>query len=138
MPSLTVRRPVGILRIVTEDFKTKLVADLKEAAESVEMRIQQIDFQTRGYIEQVQKSDIKRAMALKEQVAAEKRRHESVRGEILERLQEAEALELDSEYEQGHVESEVEIKEGDNITEVLGEAAIVVKDDVVIEIRGVK
>jgi len=129
---------VGILRIVTEDFKTKLVADLKEAAESVEMRIQQIDFQTRGYIEQVQKSDIKRAMALKEQVAAEKRRHESVRGEILERLQEAEALELDSEYEQGHVESEVEIKEGDNITEVLGEAAIVVKDDVVIEIRGVK
>lgn len=129
---------MGILRIVTEDFKTKLVADLKEAAESVEMRIQQIDFQTRGYIEQVQKSDIKRAMALKEQVAAEKRRHESVRGEILERLQEAEALELDSEYEQGHVESEVEIKEGDNITEVLGEAAIVVKDDVVIEIRGVK
>ncbi|HOS93911.1 MAG TPA: YlqD family protein [Armatimonadota bacterium] len=138
MPSLIVRRPVGILRIVTEDFKSKLIADLKEAAESVEMRIQQIDFQTRGYIEQVQKSDIKRAMALKEQVAAEKRRHESLRGEILERLQEAEALELDSEYEQGHVESEVEIKEGDNITEVLGDAAIVVKDDVVIEIRGVK
>ncbi|HQK95662.1 MAG TPA: YlqD family protein [Armatimonadota bacterium] len=138
MPSLIVRRPVGILRIVTEDFKSKLIADLKEAAESVEMRIQQIDFQTRGYIEQVQKSDIKRAMALKEQVAAEKRRHESLRGEILERLQEAEALELDSEYEQGHVESEIEIKEGDNITEVLGDAAIVVKDDVVIEIRGVK
>lgn len=138
MPSLIIRRPVGILRIVTEEFKSKLIADLKEAAESIEMRIQQIDFQTRGYIEQVQKSDIKRAMALKEQVAAEKRRHESVRGEILERLQEAEALELDSEYEQGHVESEVEIKEGDNITEVLGDAAIVVKDDVVIEIRGVK
>jgi len=134
--AITVRRPVSITHIVTEPLKQRLLDELRQTADAVDTRVQQIDFQTKRYIAEVQKSDVKRAMAIKEQVQTELRRHEALRSDLQERIEEIEALQVDDEYEHGQVESEVTVKEGDSITDVLGPAAIIVKDDVVIEFRG--
>lgn len=134
---ITIRRPVSITRIVTEEFKQGMLDELRQASDAVSTRVQQLEFQTKRYIAEVQKSDVKRAMAIREQVQAEMRRHETLRSNLGERIAEMEALKIDDEYEHGQVESEVTIREGDNLTEVLGPATIVVKDDVVTEIRGI-
>ncbi len=136
MARLVIKRPVSVVYIVTEQLKKEIREEIEQAIEQIDMRIQQIDFQTRRYILEVQKSDIRRAMGLKEQVEAEKQKHEEAKRELQERLQSIESMEIGSELPRGTLESEVEITEGDNLNEKLSGAAVVVKDGVVVEIRG--
>ena len=50
-------------------------------------------------------------------------------------LDEADKLEIGSEYPRGTLEGLVEIKEGDSLFEKLGSSEIVIKDGVVVEVR---
>jgi Ni,Fe-hydrogenase I large subunit len=135
MASLTIMRPVALRVIVTEQFKQEMEKELQEAADSTQRRIDQIDFQARRVLADLQRSDLNQAMQVRQQIEVEKGRQESVKKELLERAQEVQGLELGSEFPRGTLESMVEIKDGDNLYEKLTQAEIVIKDGIVIEIR---
>jgi len=135
MASLTITRPVALRVIVTEQFKQEMETELQGAVDSVQRRIDQIDFQARRVLADLQRTDINQAMQVRQQIEAEKGRQESARNELLERMKEIKALEMGSEFARGTVEGVVEIKEGDNFYDKLTQTEIVVKDGIVVEIR---
>ncbi len=135
MSSVTIRRNVLLRSIVTDKLRKELSEELQNAADEVDQRVQQLDFQTRAYITDLQRTNLQQAMAVRKQIEAEKHRQQELRDALLERKAQVEELEDGAEVVRGTLESYVELSVGDNIAEVLGGIEIVTKDDVVVEIR---
>lgn len=136
MPSLTVKRSVAVIAIVTEKFKEEVVAELREAVDATQQKIDRMEFQARRYLADVQKTDLNQAMAVRQQIEAEKQKHEALKKEFLDKITEIDGLEIGSEYPRGTMEGLGEIQEGDNLAEKLGKAEVVIKDGVITEVRG--
>jgi len=135
MATLTIMRPIALRVIVTEQFKQEMEKELQEAADTTQRRIEQIDFQARRVLADLQRTDLTQAMQVRQQIEAEKGRQESVKKELMDRAREVRELEMGTEFPRGTLEGVVDIKEGDNLYEKLTGAEIVIKDGVVIEIR---
>ena len=135
--SVTVKRSIGVQVVVTETFRGELKAELQEAAEATQRRIDQMDLQGRRFLADLQRTDITQAMSARRQIEAEKRRHEALKQDILRQMEEADKLELGGEYPRGTLEGVVELKQGDDLFKKLSGAEVVVKDGVIVEIREV-
>ncbi|HOK54290.1 MAG TPA: YlqD family protein, partial [Armatimonadota bacterium] len=109
--------------------------ELNKTLTRVEFASQQLDMQLRRYVPEVAKVDLEQAGRLRREIEGERQRHENMRAEIKERLDEVTGLEIGSEFEQGNVESYVDVAVGDNLIEKLSGAEIVIKDGIIQEIR---
>jgi len=130
---ITVIRPVVVKAIVTESFKKQYLADLEDTSRRVEAVVTQIDTQIRRA--ELERQISPQLRAVRQQLEVERSRQEAARLELQARLKEAEALELNSEFSQGTVESLVDLNVGDNFFTQLGRAEIIIKDGLVVEIR---
>ena len=130
---ITVVRPVMVKAIVTETFKRQYLAELEDTAKRLESIIGQIDTQIRRT--ELERQITPQSRAVRQQLEIERSRQEAARMELAARFKEAEALELQSEFSQGTVESMVEMSIGDNFFTRLARAEIILKDGIVIEIR---
>lgn len=130
---LTVTRPVLIKAVVTESFKRLYMQDLEDAMKRAETILEQITTQIRR--SELERQVSPQSRALRQQLEVEHARQEAARAELQMRLREADALELNTEFTQGTVESLVEVKIGDNLFNKLGRAEILVKDGIILEIR---
>lgn len=135
METLRLRQDVGLIFIVTNELKTRLLGEFDEAAEDVQRQIEQFDFRARHALAELQRADLNRAMAARQQIDAEKRRLEAVKHELQDRRAEIEALTIGSEYPRGTIEGYVDVAMGDNLFEKLAGVQVVVKDGKVIEMR---
>jgi len=133
--ALTVRRSIAVQAIVTEKLKEELKAELEEGAETTQRRIDQMDFQSRRFLADLQRTDLTQAMSARRQIEAERRRQEAIVEDLRKQIEEAEKLELGTEFPRGTVEGTVEISEGDDLFKKLGGSQIVVKDGIVVEVR---
>ncbi len=132
---LTVKRAINLIVIVTEQFREEVRAELQEAVDTTQRRMEQMDFQGRRLLADLQRTDINQAMGARRQLEAEKRRHESLKQELQDQLAEIEKLEVGSEYQRGTIEGMVEVDVGDRFFEKLTGAAIIIKDGVIVEVR---
>jgi hypothetical protein len=132
---MKLRQDVGLIFIVTEDLKNRLTEEFKAAIDDVQQQIDQFDFRARHALAELQRADLNRAMAARQQIDAEKRRLEAVKRELQERSGEVVKMEIGSEYPRGTIEGLTEISVGDNLYEKLAGYQILVKDGVVVEIR---
>jgi hypothetical protein len=130
-----IKRTVTVTAIVTEEFKQQLAAELKQAADEQQRRIDQMDFQARRVIADIQKTDLSQAMSVRQRLEAEKSRQEAIKREFLERVGQVSELEIGSRVPYNAIESSVEVNVGDNLAEKLSGAEIVVKDGVIVEIN---
>jgi hypothetical protein len=135
MASVTIKRNILLRAIVTDALKDDVAAELQEAADQIEQRVQELDAAGKRYITDLQRTDLQRAMALRQQVEAEKKKQEDVREQLLERKKQVGEWKNDDEVVRGTIEGVVEVNEGDNLAVLLGGTELVVKDDVVVEIR---
>jgi F0F1-type ATP synthase membrane subunit b/b' len=133
--SITVRRSIGVRVIVTEEFKEEAKQELQQAAQEAQRRIEQMDVQSRRVLADLQRTDINQAMQARRQLEAERQRHDTVRQDIQRQLEEMEKLEIGSEYPRGTIEGVVDINEGDDLVKKLSGSEIVIKDNVVVEVR---
>lgn len=133
MSRIMIKRPVILTYVVTERFKAQMTEELDEAAQRVELQIQQLDFQGKRYIQEVQKTDLRRAMDARQQIEAELAKHQALKNEIEEQKKRISEMELGSRYSRGTLESQVEVGVGDNLEEVLRGAELVVQDGVILE-----
>ncbi len=135
MTTLHLRQEVGLIFIVTEELKARLMEEYTAASEDVQRQIDQFDFRARHALAELQRADLNRAMAARQQIDAEKRRLEAIKRELQERSEEITQLVIGSEYPRGTVEGLVDITIGTNLYEQLAGQQLVVKDGLVIEIR---
>jgi hypothetical protein len=137
MGSVTVKRSIGVQVIVTESFKAELKAELEEAAETAQRRMDQMEMQSRRVLADLQRTDLTQAMGARRQIEAEMRRHQALKQDIVRQIEETDKLELGSEYARGTLEGVVDLTEGDDLIKKLSGSQIVVKDGVIVEVREV-
>jgi|WetSurMetagenome_2_1015567.scaffolds.fasta_scaffold626932_2 hypothetical protein len=137
MTTLRVRQDVALIFIMTEGLKTQLTQEANDALEQIQAQIGQFDFRAQHALAELQRTDLSRAMAARQQIEAEKRKMEAVRNDLQQRKREIDVLEIGSEYPRGAIEGTVEVTVGDNLFEKLAGAQIVVKDGLIQEIRTV-
>jgi len=135
MSSVNVKRNIVLRSVVTQSLRDELSEQLQNAAEELQRQMQQIDTQTRAYVTDLQRTNLQQAMAVRKQIEAEKSRLQEQHDALLERRAQVQELEDGSEIVRGTLESFVDLKVGDNLSEVLGGLEILSKDDEVIEIR---
>ncbi len=133
--TVRLRQEVGLVFIVTEDLKAQLLEEFNAAVEDVQRQIDQFDFRARHALAEMQRSDLNRAMAARQQIDAEKRRLEAVKHELGDRKGEIEKLNIGEEYPRGNIEGLVDIAVGDNLYEKLAGTQLIIKDGKVVEIR---
>ncbi len=133
--SVTIKREVVLRAIVTETLKQELDEEFAAAIEEIDRRIAQLDISARQYVTELQRTDIQQAMILRQQIEAEKRRYRSAKDELIQRRRAVAALELGAEVIRGTLESEAEVRVGDNLATVLRGVEIVLRDNEVVEIR---
>jgi len=130
---VTVTRPVLIKAVVTESFKRLYVQDLEDAIKRADTILEQITTQIRR--SELERQVSAQSRAIRQQLEVEHARQEAAKAELQMRLREAEALQLNTEFTQGTVESLVEVSIGDNLFNKLGRAEILVKDGIILEVR---
>jgi hypothetical protein len=133
--AISVRRSIGVITIVTEEFKQDLKSELQLAAEEAQRRTDQMELQSRRLLADLQRTDLTQAMNARRQIEAERRRADAVKQDIQRQIEETEALEIGSEFPRGTVEGSVDVSQGDDLIKKLTGSQIVVKDGVIIEIR---
>jgi hypothetical protein len=132
---MILKRQIVLKAIVTPKLKESLIAEVREAMGEVDDAQTELDRQSRRVMLELQRTDLNRAMAFRQQLDLEKKKQEDVKKDLQDRLSEYEALEMDTEFVRGLLEGTVEIQPGDNLIEKMGRAEIIVKDDIVQEIR---
>lgn len=130
---ITVVRPVVVKAIVTESFKRQYISELEDTVRRLDAVITQIDTQIRRA--ELERQITPQVRVFRQQLEVERSRQEAARMELQARIKEAEALELNSEFSQGTVESLIELNVGDNFFTRMARAEVVIKDGIILEIR---
>jgi hypothetical protein len=132
---MILKRQVLLKAVVTERLKDELIQSVEEAITRVQDEQDELDRQSRRLMLELQRTDMNRAMAFRQQLEGEKRKREELKTALQEQRTAYQGLELGTEFERGSLESDVEVSVGDNIQERLGQAEILVEDDIIKEIR---
>lgn len=121
---ITVKRPVLVKVIVTEDYKARRIAEVRAALAKLDVVGKQLSARAAS------ESDV----ALLERLGAEQQRNEGARIALRRELEKMSGLALGSEYDLTTLEGSVELNIGDDFLN-LGPSEVVVKDSRIIEIR---
>jgi predicted Holliday junction resolvase-like endonuclease len=132
---MILNRQIVLKAIVTPRLKESLIAEVNEAIERVNETQDQLEVQSRRVMLELQRTDLNRAMAFRQQLDAEKRKHSDLKEELEERLKEYQALEMGTEFVRGVIEGEVDVQVGDNLMNKMSRAEILTEDDIIREIR---
>lgn len=132
--ALIIKRPVVVKNIVTEQFKEQVIGELRAAIQQIELRLQQMEFQGRRMVADLQKRDQQRAAGLRSELQQEKQRQLQLKANLEERLEEVLSLEIGSEFISGTYDAPVKVEVGDDIRAKLSQAEILVKDGIVVQI----
>lgn len=132
---MILKRQILLKAVVTERLKEQLIQDVEEAIRRVDESQEELDRQSRRLMLELQRTDLNRAMAFRQQLDMEKRKQDDVKAELQEQLTAYRDLQLGEEIARGTLEGEIEVGLGDNLVEKLGQAEILVEDDVIKEVR---
>jgi hypothetical protein len=132
---MILKRQILLKAIVTERLKQELQDSVTEAIQRVEEEQDELEKQSRRLMLELQRTDLNRAMAFRQQLDAEKRKREDLKAALQEQMTEYQGLTLGEEIARGTIEGDVEVKVGDNLEQKMGQAEIVVEDDIIKEIR---
>lgn len=141
MESIQLKRPVAIKAIVTEKFKSEATKEIQQALQNLDLALQQLEFQSKRALADIdkdpqiaQKEEAKRQVNA--QVDQQRNQINAQKAELLQRLNMIAQLDMDSEFLQATVDNYVEIRIGDNLYEKMSNTEVIVKDGIVVEIRG--
>lgn len=133
--AVVIKRDVVLRAIVTDKLKQDLDAEFAAAVDELDRQITRLDIGARQYVTELQRSDIQQAMAVRQQIEAEKRRLQQAKDQIIQRRRQVEELEPGTEVIRGTIEGQTELRVGDNLQTALRGVEIVLEDDQVIDIR---
>lgn len=144
--SLNLRRQVTIKAIVTDTFKQQASAELQGALQQIDMQMEQLEFQGKRAIQDIEKRSITPAgpevmqqiEGIKAQIEEERMRLMAAKQDLMQRLQVINTLEPNSEFVQGQVDNFVDVHVGDNLYAKMAAPEIILKDGVIQEIRTVE
>ena len=137
LPSITISRTTRLWAVVTQKLRDELSAEYQHAIDNVDDELKELDNTARQMVTNLFRTNPQQAMAVRQQVEAEKRRRERIKERLQAHKKQAEELELGGEYLRGTVETLAEVKPGDNLSALMCGVELLTKDGVVQKIRKV-
>jgi F0F1-type ATP synthase membrane subunit b/b' len=132
---LTIRQPVAVRLILTEQTKQQILQESREQIDRLNYELEQIEEQGKEAMEQAMSQGGDVAQQLRDQIEQEQAERIQQRDELIEQIQQVQQLEIGSEVQNMTVETTVDVNVGDDWNNILQGSEIVVKDGVVQEIR---
>jgi hypothetical protein len=134
MKTINVKRTIVVKAIVTEKFKNETLDAIRSSLSRVDLELQQMEFQGKRTIAGLEKQNVKQAVALRQQLDAEREKRLEAKKRLQSQQQEVDRWQVGEEVIQGTVEGSVDLRIGDSLKSVFA-CEIVVKDGVVVDIR---
>ena len=138
MQSISLRRQVTIVAIVTDQFRQQASAELQGALQQMDLEAQQLEFQAKRAVGDLEKRGASAAELenVHMQVEEQRQRIRAQKADLMSKLEMVGQLEVGSEFIQGNVDNFVDVAVGDHLYAKLANPQIIVKDGIVQEIRG--
>ena len=142
--SLLLKRVINIKAIVTPLWKEEAQKQLQSQINQVDGRLQQLEMQGQRMVAELQKqaetqpnrgASLQQMGTIQNQLNQDKSKLLQQKNQSLQQLQEVQTLTMDTEVEQGKVESFFNVSVGDNLVRKL-QVELLIKDGVIQEIRG--
>ena len=135
--AVTLKRTVTIKAIVTDDFKKYLKQELQQAVTDLDNKLDEVVKQGNALVGQLEaQGQTEQIQVIHQQMELDKQQQSAAKADLEKKVSEADLLALNSEFTQGTIDGFVSIKAGDNLYEKLGALEIVVKDGLILDIRG--
>lgn len=132
--AITIRRPVTVRVIVTADLKERLLQETQQAVAQLDLELKQLEFQSKRVLSDFAKQGREALTTLQQRLEEERQQRLNVKQELLQRMQAISSLELGEEVVHSTVEADWTVEVGQSWSQIQG-AEIVLKDDIVVEIR---
>jgi len=131
MESIIIKRPVIVKVKVTELFKNRMAAEIQEAVKKLEAELQQLEFQSKRMIAELEKRNPAGIPAAKQHLEQEMQKRLQGRQKLTDQLKSIGKMAIGSEVVQGTLESTSELKVGDDWNEIMGVEVLVCDDRVI-------
>lgn len=137
MQSISLRRQVTIVAIVTDQFRQQASAELQGALQQTDMEAQQLEFQGKRALTDFEKrgAAADEIQGLQAQIEEQRQRLRAQKADLLGKLDMVGKLDLGSEFVQGTVDNFVDVAVGDPFYAKMSNPVVIIKDGIVQEIR---
>ena len=132
---VTIRRPVAIKIVLTEESKRGIIEEIRQAVSQISMELEQIEFQERRLQNDATNQSEEESDVVRQRLEAERQQRVERRDQMITQLQQIQQLPVGFELSQGTVDSFVEVNVGDSWNTVAKGTEIIVRDGVVVELR---
>jgi len=132
---LTIRQPVTVKMILTEETKQNWLAELRRLINGTIAELEELEFRSKQLLREAEKQGDAAVKATEEQIEVERMQRVQRREQLIAQLSQIQQMDLNAEVPNGTVETTVDVQIGDSWDAVLLGGEIVVKDGVVVEIR---
>jgi hypothetical protein len=132
---ITIRRPVIVKLILTEQTKVKLNQEYKDTIRRLKLEMEQLQFQGKKLMTEAQKKGNEAVKMVQERIGQEHRQRRDKLEMLEQQLEQLEHLDIGSEINHSTVDSECTVQVGDNWEEWIRGNEIIIKDSIIVEIR---
>lgn len=136
---IELKRVVMVKAIVTPAFKDNLIKELERAIKNLDQDTERVQKQSKQYMLELKNKGMHQQLAaFRKQLQEEGARQAASKADLMNKIDQAKKLVLNTEFVQGPLEGPVMVGVGDNLYRKVGGAEIIVKDGVIQEIRGLE
>lgn len=128
---IVIKRPVRVMVVATEQYKDRRTIEIRTTLAKLDAVRKRIASQLESNREN---ENAQAGKQIAQRLYVELQRNEQARAALMGELEKISSLETGAEYERGTLEGTVEVEVGGDFSK-LGECEIVVKDNIIVEIR---
>ncbi|MDQ0191535.1 YlqD family protein [Alicyclobacillus cycloheptanicus] len=132
---MLIRQPVAVKFILTESTKQQILSEHRRQIERLTAELEQLEAQGAQAVEQAMAQGGDVAQQVRQRFEQEKAARVQQRDQLIQQIQQIQQMELGTEIQNMNVETNVEVRVGDDWGKILRGAEIIIKDGVVHEIR---
>jgi hypothetical protein len=143
MKQITLKRNINVKAVVTPRLQEEANAQLQQGLAQIDNQIQQLEFQGRRAISDIERTSVmplgpevqQQIASIRNQVEQQKSEMLGQKNQLLQQMNQVATWEMGQEIVQGQIESFFTIQEGDNLVGRMN-VEILLNDGVIKEIRG--
>jgi hypothetical protein len=141
--SLTIKRTITVRAVVTPRWKEDAERELSNAISNLDQQLAQLEQEGQRFIEEIRRQSAnpldprvqEQVGSVQQQVGAKRAELDEQKRQVLEQQRQVRDLEMEQIVDQGQIESQCEVRVGDNLVQKL-QVAILVRDGVIEAIEG--
>ncbi|KUO95640.1 hypothetical protein ATW55_07030 [Ferroacidibacillus organovorans] len=132
---MTIRQPVAVKVILTEETKQQWLAELRRLINATIAELEELEFRGKQWLREAKEQGEAAIAATEERIEAERSQRIERREQMIAQLSQIQQMDIGEEVPNGNVETTVDVKVGDSWDTVLLGSEIILKDNIVVEIR---